>query len=279
MSIYVNDVAIDMFDPMVKQAYQSMGFKLRGTMRERRNVIGNTVKFPKIGKGIAKQKAIQDDVEPMNLQYTRPEVLLQNWYASDYSDIFSQRSINFDEIRELSEALGASIGRRADQLGIDALVASGTTNTIAAGGTGFTFAKYTEMNKFFSKNNITRGIKRYVAIDAEAEEDILNQQKFTDNDFTQKRILDNGGTVDGLFMFGYNWIVFGDMDEGGMPVSGATHTAFAWAQNALGHAIGMDFSNEVNYVPEKTSFLATSKYRANAVAIDAEGIVKIDYTV
>lgn len=279
MSIYVNDVAIEMFDPMVKQAYQSMGFKLRGTMRERTNVVGKTAKFPKIGTGIAKQKAIQDDVEPMNLAYTRPEVTLQDWYASDYSDIFSQREINFDEMRELSEALGASIGRRADQLGLDALEASATTNTIAAGGTGFTFAKYTTLNKFFSKNNVARGIKRYIAIDAEGEEDILNEQKFTDNDFTQKRILDNGSTLDGLFMFGYNWIVFGDMDEGGIPVSGSTHTAFAWAQNAMGHAIGMDFSNEVNYIPVKTSFLVTSKYKANAVAIDDVGIVKIDYTV
>lgn len=279
MSIYVNDVAIDMFDPMVKQAYQSKGFKFRDSMRERRNVVGATVKFPKIGKGIAKQKAIQDDVEPMNLTYSRPSVTLQDWYASDYSDIFSQRVINFDEIRELSEALGASIGRRSDQLAIAALVASGTTNTIAAGATGFTFAKYTEMNKFFSKNNIGRGIKRYVAIDAEAEEDILNQTQFTDSDFTQRRLLDNGGTIDGLEMFGYRWIVIGDMDEGGMPVATTTHTAYAWAQDSMGFAIGMDFSNEVNYVPIKTSFLVTSKYKANAVAIDAEGIVKIDYTV
>jgi hypothetical protein len=279
MSIFVNNVAIDMFDPMVKQAYQSMGFKLRGTMRERTNVVGKTVKFPKIGKGIAKQKAIQDDVEPMNLTYSRPEVILQDWYASDYSDIFSQREINFDEIRELSEALGASIGRRADQLGIDALNASATTNVILSGATGFSFAKYLQMNKYFSKNNVAKGIKRYVAIDAEGEEDILNDDKFINNDFTQKRILDNGSTLDGLFMFGYNWIVFGDMDEGGIPVSGSTHTAFAWAQNAVGHAIGMDFSNEVNYIPEKTSFLATSKYKANAVSIDDEGIVKINYDV
>lgn len=279
MSIFVNNVAIDVFDPMVKQAYQSMGFKLRDTMRERRNVVGKTVKFPKIGKGIAKQKAIQDDVEPMNLTYSRPEVTLQDWYASDYSDIFSQREINFDETRELAEALGAAIGRRSDQLAIDALVASGTTNTIGAGATGFTFAKYTTMNKFFSKNNVQRNVKRFVAIDAEAEEDILNQTQFTDSDFTQRRLLDNGGTLDGLTMFGYKWIVMGDMDEGGMPVSGATHTAFAWAQNALGYAIGMDFSNEVNYIPVKTSFLVTSKYKANSVAIDNVGIVEIDYTV
>lgn len=279
MSIYVNDAAIEAFDPMVKQAYQAKGFKLRGTMRTRTNVIGEKVKFPKLGKGIAQQKALQDDVTPLNLVWSQAEVTLQDWHASDYSDIFGQKLINFDESRELAEALGMSIGRRADQLGIDAMTASGTTNTISAGATGLTYSKFLQLNKFFSQNNIDRGIQRYIALDYEGEQDLLNEDKFINSDFTKKMILDNGGTIDGLEMFGYRWIVFGEMDEGGMPVSGSTHTAYAWAQNALGYAIGMDFSNEVNYVPVKTSFLITSKFRANAVAIDPVGIVKIDYTV
>jgi hypothetical protein len=279
MSIYINDAAVEMFDPMPKQAYQARGFKLRGTMRERRNVVGDKVKYPKLAQGVAQQKALQDDVIPLNLVWSQAEVTLQDWHASDYSDIFGQRQINFDEMRELSEALGKAIGRRADQLGLDALENSGTANTIAAGATGFTYAKFLQMNKFFSKNNIERGVKRYVAIDYEGEQDLLNEDKFIDSDFTNKMILDNGGTIDGLNMFGYNWIVFGEMTEGGIPVSGTTHSAFAWAQDAIGYAIGMDFSTEVNYVPVKTSFLVTAKFRANSVAIDAPGIVQIDYTV
>lgn len=279
MSIYINDAAVTMFDPMVKQAYQAAGFKLRGSMRTRQNVIGETVKFPKLAQGVAQQKALQDDVIPLNLRWSQVELTLQNWHASDYSDIFGQREVNFDEMRELAQALGKAIGRRADQLGIDALEASGTTNTIAAGATGFTFAKYLQMNKFFSKNNIGRGVKRYVALDYEGEQDLLNEDKFINSDFTKKQLLDNGGTLDGLNMFGYTWFVFGEITEGGIPVSGSTHSAFAWAEDSIGYAIGMDFSTETNYVPQKTSFLVTSKYRANAKAIEATGIVQIDYAV
>ena len=40
-------------------------------------------------------------------------------------------------------------------------------------------------------------------------------------------------------------------------------------------AEGMGIKTEINYVPEKTSFLVNSMFSAGAVAIDDEGIVKI----
>jgi len=278
MSIYVHEAAVTMFDPMPKQAYQAKGFKLKNTVRLRNNVVGNIVKFPKLGSGLAQQKAIQDDVVPLNLVWSQATVTLQDWHAAEYSDIFSQREINFDEMRELAEALGMAVGRRADQQIISALSGSGTTNTIAAGGTGFTYVKFLTMNKFFTTNNIMAGsIKRHVAIDATAEEDLLAEEEFIESFFTKKMVLDNGSSLDGLDMFGYTWHVFGTMAEGGIPVAGGTHSAYAWAENAIGLGIGMDFSTEINYIPVKTSFLVTSKYKANAGAIDAVGIVQIDY--
>lgn len=278
MSIYINDVAVTLFDPMPKLAYQELGFKLRNTVRSRNNVVGDTVKFPKLGSGVAQQKALQDDVVPLNLQWARSSVTLQDWHASDYSDIFGQRDVNFDEVRELSEALGMAIGRRSDQMILDALENSGTTNTIAHGSTGFTFAKFLTLNKFMTKNSVRRrGMELHIGIDATAEEDILNENKFIDSDFTKKAVLDNGSSLDGMNMFGYIWHVFGDMDEGGIPVSGSTHSAFSWAKNSTGIAVGMDFTTENNYIPIKTSFLVTSKYKANAVVIDPVGVVQIDY--
>jgi hypothetical protein len=42
--------------------------------------------------------------------------------------------------------------------------------------------------------------------------------------------------------------------------------------------IGMGQRSEINYVPEKTSFLVSSMFSAGAIAIDDEGIVKISAT-
>jgi hypothetical protein len=278
MSIYINDAAVTLFDPMPKQAFQEKGFKLRGTVRTRNDVTGDTIKFPKLAAGLAQQKAIQDDIVPLNLVWSQATVTMQDWHASDYSDIFGQRDVNFDEVNELGQALGMAIGRRADQQIIDALAASGTTNTIAHGDTGFTYAKFLTMNKFFTTNNLRQnGNEFHVAIDGTAEEDLLNETNFISSDFTRQRILDNGSSLNGMDLFGFKWHVFGDMDEGGIPLSGSTYTAYAWTKNAMGQGIGMDFSTEVNYIPTKTSFLATSKYRAGVGVIDAVGVVDISY--
>ncbi len=278
MSIYVNSEAIMLFDPMPKQAYQAKGFKLRNATRSRTNVIGSQVRFVKVGQGMAQQKAVQDDVVPLNLTYSHVTLTLQDWHASDYSDIFGQKEINFDEMNELSMALGMAIGRRSDQQIIDALKNSATANTIAAGAVGFTYEKFLEMNEFFTKNNIrNEGSVFHVVIDATAEKDLLAEIEFTSSDFTHKAVMDNGGSLDGLQMFGYMWHVIGNMTEGGIPVVSTTHSSFAWEQKAIGLGIGLDFATEVNYIPTKTSFLVTSKFKANAIAIDPIGIVQIDY--
>jgi hypothetical protein len=75
---------------------------------------------------------------------------------------------------------------------------------------------------------------------------------------------------------GFNFITFGDRDEGGLAVDGSSdRTLFAFHRDAVGLGIGMGQQSRVDYIPEKTSFLVASMFSAGAVAIDDDGIVKI----
>lgn len=278
MSIFINDVAVTTFDPMVKQAYQELGFKLRNSARVARVTGALTHSFPKIGTALARQKALQDDIVPNNLTYSKVDVTLQDWYSADYSDIFGQANVNFDEKRELAEALGASIGRRSDQMILDAADASGTTNTVAAGGTGLTYVKFQDMIRLFTlKNILSDQNELHFAIDAKGQEDLLNDDKFINSRYTQERLFDNGNTLNGMKIGGVNFHVFGTMPEGGVKSVAGTSTAYAWAKSAIGMAINLDFRSEITYQAIKTSFLVNTLYKANAVAIDAEGIVAVSY--
>jgi hypothetical protein len=68
----------------------------------------------------------------------------------------------------------------------------------------------------------------------------------------------------------------GDRAEGGLPLDGSSdRTIYAFHKDAIGMAEGIAPKTEINYVPEKTSFLIASMFSAGAVAIDDEGIVKI----
>jgi len=280
MSIYLNDVAVTTFSPLVKQAFQEKGFTLQNTVRVQR---GNskTFKFPKFGKSMAKQKAAQDMVVPSNVSMVDVELIVQPWYDAELSDIFGEANVNFDAKRELAEVLAMSIGRRADQLILNANINSGTTNVVAVGSTGFTYAKFQSMMKYFAKKSIKSSTTDiHVAINADAQDDILSDEKFLSRFYTDKRLFDNGSTLDGMNFGGVTWHVFGDMAEGGIPVSGSgVGSAFAWAKQAVGLGISLDFSTMIEYQQLYLSSLVTVQYQANAVAIDKEGIVKIDFLV
>lgn len=279
MSIHLNAAAIKEFDALVKAQYQSGGFKLRGTMRERRDVVGNQIQFVKMLAGMAQQKAIQDSVSPMNINYNTVVATMANWTAADYTDIFSQAEVNFDEKMELSKAISMAIGRRMDQIAIDALTASsGATVAVDFGSTGtnsnLPFAKLREANRILNANGVPADGDRFLVMTASQESSLLNVEQFTSTRFVENMAVQVGG-LNGQSVFGYKIIVLPTMAEGGLPLSTNTRTIYAFHKEALGYGIGIDFKTEINYVPEKTSWLVNGLFKAGATSIDDLGIVKI----
>ena len=276
MAIGISNAFTQLFDAEVKQAYQSSR-ALAGLTRERTNVEGNQVKFPKIGKGTATVRVPQTDVTPLNVTYSQVTATMSDYIAAEYSDIFSQQKVNFDERRELVQVVGNAIGRRMDQLVIDALNASATTLTVATtiggAGTNMNIEKLIEAKKLLDANNVpSEG--RCMIIHANNLAGMLGETEITSSDFATVKALVSG-EVD-TFM-GFKFVTLGDRDEGGLPLP-STRTCFAFHKDAMGMGIGMNQKSEINYVPEKTSFLVSSMFSAGAVAIDDEGIVKISCT-
>ena len=276
MAVAISNAFVQMFDAEVKQAYQGAR-ALAGLTRERTNVEGNQVKFPKIGKGTATVRVPQTDVTPLNVSYSQVTASMSDYIAAEYSDIFNQQKVNFDERRELVQVVGNAIGRRMDQLVIDALNASSTSLTVATtiggAGTNMNIEKLIETKKLMDANNVpSEG--RTMIIHANNLAGMLGETEITSADFATVKALVSG-EVD-TFM-GFKFVTLGDRDEGGLPIP-STRTCFAFHRDAVGMGIGMNQRSEINYVPEKTSFLVSSMFSAGAVSIDDEGIVKISCT-
>jgi hypothetical protein len=79
---------------------------------------------------------------------------------------------------------------------------------------------------------------------------------------------------------GFNFITIGDRSEGGLTGggSGSTRVVYAYHKMSVGMAEAMAIRSEINYIPEKTSWLVSSMFSAGAIAIDAGGIVAITCT-
>jgi len=275
MAQLISNAFVTLFDAEVKQAYQASR-ALAGLVRERNGVEGSTVKFPKIGKGSATIRVPQTDVSPLNVSYSQVTATMADWNAAEYSDIFHQAKVNFDERRELVSVVSSAIGRRMDQILLDALAASSTSLTVAnsVGGatTNLNVAKLRRAKKLLDQNNVPME-GRCMVISASGLEGLLGETQTTSADFNSVRALVSGD-IDTFL--GFKFVTIGDRSEGGLPIDGSLdRTCYAFHRDAVGMGIGMNQRTEINYVPEKTSFLVNSMFSAGAVAIDDEGIVKI----
>jgi hypothetical protein len=274
MAINLSTAFVTLFDAEVKQAYQANAV-LRPAIRVRSGVEGSTYKFPKIGKGVAQVRIPQSDVTPLNVTYGQVTATLADYIAAEYSDIFMQAKVNFDERSELVKVIAAAIGRRQDQLIVDALVASSTSNTVAksVGGanTNMNLDKLIAAKKALDAKNVPMD-NRHIVIHANNLAGMLGETKVTSSDFNTVKALVQGEINTFL---GFTFHVVGDRDEGGLPLSSGDRKVYAFHRDAVGMAEGIAPKTEINYIPEKTSFLVASMFSAGAVAIDAEGIVEI----
>lgn len=279
MAVSISNAFVTLFDTEVKQAYQADAV-LRNTVRLRTGVTASTHKFPKIGAGVAQVRVPQTDVTPLNVTYSQATVTLTDYIAAEYSDIFNQAKVNFDERQELVQVVAKAIGRRSDQMIIDALANSGTSLTVATsiGGasTNMNMAKLRETARLLNTANVPAE-DRYILIHASQLSSLLSETSVTSSDFNTVKALVQGDIT--TFM-GFNFVTIGDRSEGGLAGggSGSTRVVYAYHKMAVGMAEAMAIRSEINYIPEKTSWLVSSMFSAGAIAIDAGGIVAITCT-
>jgi len=274
MAVSISNAFVTLFDSEVKQAYQAQR-ALAGLTRER-SVEGSTVKFPKIGKGTATVRVPQTDVTPMSVTYSQVTATMEDYIAAEYSDIFNQAKVNFQDRAELVQVVSGAIGRRMDQVVIDALVAASSTNTVSndIGGTdtNLNVAKLRAAKKAMDAKNVPAQ-NRVIVAHANNMDSLLAETAVTSADFNTVKALVQG-EIDTFL--GFKFVSLGDRDEGGLAIDGSNdRIVYAFHKDAVGLGMGMNQQSRVDYIPEKTSFLVASMFSAGAVAIDDEGIVKI----
>ena len=278
MSKTLSDVAVTEFDSEVKHAFQGVGM-LRSAVTQRNGVVGDTYNFRKMGKGLANQKATQDDVTPMDVSHSMVAATLTNWNAPEYTDIFDQAEVNFDEKVELAQVIAGALGRRQDQIIIDALDAAtpGTTDvgTGVGADTGLNKGKMVRAMKELVDKGVPQDGRLHAAVSASGLEDLLNVTEVTSSDYVQIQALITGEIKNWM---GFIIHIIETRDEGGLNLSGSDRDCWAWHESAIGLATSPLARTEVNYIAQKTSWLCNGVMKCGAAIRDTDGIVKITIT-
>jgi hypothetical protein len=277
MSKVLSSVAVTEFDSLVKHAYQNAGL-LRGAVTVRNNVVGDTYKFRNMGKGLANQKSTSDLVTPMDVSHSFATATLQNWNAPEYTDMFDAATVNFDEKQELASTIAQSLGRRTDQLIIDAMDAETTYADTVGKDTGGTDSNL-NIEKIIAAQVALRskGVPNsnlYAAIEAKGLGGMLNEDKISSVDYANIKALVNGD-VDTFG--GFKFVIIEDRVEGGLTEAANVVDSYFFSQDAVGLAIGIDMKTDIDWIADRTSWLCNGMLKAGAVSRDGLGIVKVQY--
>ena len=273
MSINLSAVAVTEFDSMVKHAYANAGL-LKNAVTLRNNVVGDTYKFRRMGKGLANQKASSADVTPMNVGHEFKTATLANWNAPEFTDIFDAQDVNFDEKQELASTIAGALGRRCDQLVIDAMDASTPlTTAVAAGGTNLTIAKVSDAQVELRDQGVPN-TELFAVIEAGGLGGLLADEKATSSDYQAIKALVSGEINT---LVGFQFIILDTRAEGGLTEAANIVDSWFFQRPSVGLAVGIDMKTEINYVPEKTSWLTNGMLKAGSVVRDEGGLVKVQY--
>lgn len=275
MSRFLTDNAIASFSASVKQAWQGAS-QLRNTVNLKTSVVGSTHRFNKIGKGMATKRIAQTDVVPMNIVHGNATAVLEDWNAAEYTDIFNQQKVNYSERDALANVIAKAIGRREDQMVIDAADGAASTNVVdvnvGGANTGMNVAKLLRAKAMLDDNDVDDE-GRVMAISARGLEQLLGNTEVTSADFNMVKALYQGEVK---YFCGFEFKKFGKRDEGGLPIASNIRTSFFYQKEAIGLAIGKDFSVSIDWIAQKTSWLSNGMFIGGAVAIDADGIGEIE---
>lgn len=276
MSNVLTANAIASFDTRVKAAYQGSGM-LKPCVTTKDGVVGSTHRFNVMGKGLATRRTPQTDVVPMNITHTNATATLEDWNAPEYTDIFDQQKVNYKEQAQLAGVIASAMGRREDQLILDALDAASSTLTVATsiGGTdtGLNTAKCRRAKRLLDDQGVPMGREdRAFAVSTTGMEQLLGDSDANTVDKNVIKALFDGEIKVWL---GFTFKPIETRDEGGLPVSSNVRVNYAFHRAAIGLATGIQRRTEVNYIPIKTSWLANGIFSAGSVGIDALGIVEV----
>ncbi len=269
MSNQIDKAFIKHFQQEVHQAYQRQGSKLRETVRSKSNIKGATTTFQKVGKGEATTKARNAPVPPMQMDHATVECELVDYYAGDWVDKLDELKVNIDERMVIAKAGAYALGRKTDDLIIDAL--ADADKTAGDGTDGLTRAKVLQAFEILGDQNVPDDGERYAVIGWKQWSDLLLLEEFANADYVGAEELPWRGTQAKRWL-GTLWI-----PHAGLPIDTSTgvRTCYWYHKTAVGHASGADVTSDITWHGDRAAHFVNNMMSQGACLIDDTGVVKM----
>ncbi len=266
MSISIDKVFVKQFEADVHLAYQQMGTKLRSTIRSKSGVIGASTTFQKVGKGTASTKSRHGIVPVMNLNHEPVECVLQDYYAGDWLDALDELKTNIDERRVVASAGAYALGRKTDELIIDAM----KNSTVSVGDytTALTKDLILSAVEKLNANDVPDDGRRFAVVGVQQWNDLLSMDEFVSSEYVGDTPLVSG--FETKKWLGIIWVL-----HNGLPVTDGGRDCFMYHASSVGHASGQEVKSDISWHGERAAHFISNSMSQGASLIDDDGIVRI----
>jgi len=271
MSTTIDQAFVKQFEREVHEAYQRQGSKLRNTVRTINNVKGASVVFQKVGTGAASTKSTHGMVPVKNLDHSNTVVALEDYYAGDWIGRLDELKTNIDKRQVIANAFAHAMGRKTDELIINALSAA-TQTTIADSNAGLTKAKILEAFENFGEKDVPDDGKRFCIIGWKQWGDLLNLEEFVNADYVGENALPFASITQAKMWLGTIWI-----PHSGLPIDGNDIRSCYWYhKTAIGHAVNADVQTDVIWRGDRAAHFINNMMSQCAALIDEAGVITIE---
>ncbi len=270
MSVTIDQAFIKQFEREVHEAYQRQGSKLRNTVRTVSNVNGASTTFQKVGKGTASTKSTHGLVPVMSLDHTNVEVVLEDYYAGDWIDRLDELKINIDERQVIANAGANALGRKTDELIINAL-ATASANEVADGNEGMTMAKILEAFETFGENDVPDDGQRFCIVGWKQWSELLSIDEFVSADYIGSENLPFASITQAKMFLGTIFI-----PHSGLPIDeNDIRSCFWYHKTSVGHASAADVETDVSWHGDRAAHFVNNMMSQGAGLIDEGGVITI----
>ena len=271
MSTTLDQAFIKQFEREVHEAYQRQGSKLRNTVRTISDVNGSSAVFQKVGTGTASTKATHGMVPVMNLAHSNIEVILSDYYAGDWVDRLDELKTNIDERQVIANAGAHALGRKTDELIINAL-GTADDNVIVDANTGLTKDKIMAAFETFGANDVPDDGNRFAIVGWKQWSELLQLEEFVNSDYIGSDNLPFANITQAKMWLGTIW-----MPHSGLPVDGDDiRSCFYYHKTAVGHAAASDVQTDITWHGDRAAHFVNNMMSQGASLIDEAGIVTVE---
>ncbi len=258
------------FELEVHEAYQRMGSKLRNTVRTKNNIIGVSTTFQKVGKGAASTKARHGKVPVMNVDHEPVEIMLQDYYAGDWVDALDEIKMAHDERAVITNAGAYALGRKTDELIIEAMDGANSITDAGTGADGLTKAKVLTAFETLGDADVPDDGQRFAIIGWKQWSDLLSLPEFADADYVGDEELPWKGTQAKRWL-GALWMPHSGLVKDGSNV----RNCYWYHKTAIGHAVGKEVKSDVTWHGDRAAFFINHMMSQGTGVVDETGIVRM----